>query len=476
VSPDAKTDVIASDAVLNCAAADASAEASYPIVIAGGALNTVAGANYRIAARVNGVLTISRTGTSVPPGGSLVGGGGGGGGSESAAPATVTAGGSVTIDFTRSGDSVTLEITDAKADEIIANSGATAAIDLSDMTGATTAVLPTAALSKFADADLAVEIKLPRGAVTLDAAAVKSLVSQAGGSDVSVGIKPVALSSLDARLQAPADATVFDISVLSAGSNVTSFGDGQLTVALSYTLKAGQKAAGIVVWRLDEGGNVRLPSAYDAGTKTVTFTTDHLSLYAIAYDAEAADAWVNPFTDVRATDWFFEDVEYAVTNGLFNGTSASTFSPNGAMTRGMIVTVLGRLAGADVNAYTASSFNDVAPGQYYAAYVEWAKDNGIVNGVGDGKFAPNAEVTRQDLATLLARYADFSGEQFPVTLQYATFADDASIADYAKRAVEILYTGGIVSGKPDNLFDPRGNATRAETAAMLHRYSNAVGR
>ena len=123
-----------------------------------------------------------------------------------------------------------------------------------------------------------------------------------------------------------------------------------------------------------------------------------------------------------------------------------------------------------LRSYTAGSFGDVTAGQYYAAYAEWAKENGIVNGVGGGNFAPGAEITRQDLAVLLSRYAEFAGEQFPVTLQYATFADDDLIADYARIAVERLYCGGIVSGKPDNAFDPRGNATRAEVAAMLQRF------
>ena len=192
-----------------------------------------------------------------------------------------------------------------------------------------------------------------------------------------------------------------------------------------------------------------------------------------AGDSSASGAsilWINPFADVNASDWFFDDVEYVVTKGLFNGTSAATFNPNASMTRGMLVTVLGRLADADVSAYTVGGFGDVQAGQYYAAYAEWAKENGIANGVGGGNFAPGAEITRQDLAVLLSRYAEFAGEQFPVTLQYATFADDDLIADYARIAVERLYCGGIVSGKPDNAFDPRGNATRAEVAAMLQRF------
>jgi hypothetical protein len=184
--------------------------------------------------------------------------------------------------------------------------------------------------------------------------------------------------------------------------------------------------------------------------------------------------WINPFADVKTSDWFYGDVRYAHENGLFAGTSATTFSPNTPMTRGMLVTVLGRLYGVDVNAYTSSGFDDVKPGEYYASYVEWAKQSGIVSGIGGNKFSPDAEITRQDLAVVITRYADFAKKQFPVTLQYAVFADEADIAEYAKNAVQTLYCGSIVSGKANNLFDPKGSATRAEVAAILSRFIEAV--
>jgi hypothetical protein len=186
------------------------------------------------------------------------------------------------------------------------------------------------------------------------------------------------------------------------------------------------------------------------------------------------DEWNNMFTDVRSSDWFYNDVRYVQENQLFAGTSADTFSPNIPMTRGMIVTVLGRLYGADAGAYAPSGFEDVEAGQYYAPYIEWAKRSGIVSGVGDNRFAPDATITRQDLAVIVTNYAKFAGKQFPVTLQYQTFADESGIAGYAKNAVQTLYGGVIISGKGNNLFDPQGPATRAEVASMLHRFIEAV--
>jgi hypothetical protein len=180
------------------------------------------------------------------------------------------------------------------------------------------------------------------------------------------------------------------------------------------------------------------------------------------------------FYDVKSTDWFRDDVEYVVKNGLFNGVSATSFAPHTSMSRGMIVTALGRLAGADMSAYTSSSFGDIAAGQYYSAYVEWAKANGIVNGVGGNSFAPDREVSRQDFAVILVRYAEFAKKSLRTARQPITFADEAQIAGYAKNAVRVLSGSDIVNGMGKNTFGPGRSATRAEVAAMLHRFAEAT--
>jgi hypothetical protein len=105
----------------------------------------------------------------------------------------------------------------------------------------------------------------------------------------------------------------------------------------------------------------------------------------------------------------------------------------------------------------------------YAAYVEWARAAGIVSGVGDNLFDPDAPVSRQDLAVILHNYISFADKELPAKREYAGFADDADIAAYAGDAVRALYGAGVINGRPGNLFDPKGTATRAEVAAMLHR-------
>jgi hypothetical protein len=181
----------------------------------------------------------------------------------------------------------------------------------------------------------------------------------------------------------------------------------------------------------------------------------------------------NPFADVKESDWFFDNMMFAYTHGLFAGTSDTTFSPNTSMTRGMIVTVLYRLAGEPAVSGT-NPFSDVKDGTLYTDAVAWAAANGIVSGIGGGKYAPDAPITRQDLAVILMRYANFAGVKLPVTREYVSFLDDADIANYAKEAIEAFFKAGIINGKPGNEVDPTGTATRAEVAAMLHRFLEAM--
>jgi hypothetical protein len=158
---------------------------------------------------------------------------------------------------------------------------------------------------------------------------------------------------------------------------------------------------------------------------------------------------------------------YVYTHKLIDGTARDLFSPHAQMTRGMIATVLWRLAGEpDAGEY---SFADVSSGAYYAKAMNWARENGILGGFGGGFFAPDVPVTREQLAAILLRYINYSSYEYTVTEEYRLFADEAQIADYAKNAVQVLNKLGILGGRGDGVIDPRGQATRAEVAAMMHR-------
>ena len=175
------------------------------------------------------------------------------------------------------------------------------------------------------------------------------------------------------------------------------------------------------------------------------------------------------FSDVKTGAWYSKNVKYVVENGLMNGTSKNAFSPDVNLTRAMLVTILYRQAGSPNVSKLANPFSDVKDGQFYTKAVKWAAANKIVQG-SNGKFSPNDNITRQDFAVILNRYAKLVSIKLPAKKGYKGFADKSNISSYAKNSVEALYKSGVVNGKTGNRFDPRGNTTRAESAAMLHRF------
>lgn len=169
--------------------------------------------------------------------------------------------------------------------------------------------------------------------------------------------------------------------------------------------------------------------------------------------------------------WAKESIGFVTKKGLFRGTGNGKFSPDAPMTRGMFVTVLGRLAGIDPGAYTDGGFADVKDGSYYLPYIRWAEKNGIVHGVGNGRFAPDHPITREQMAAVLAGYAASSGLALPQKEQKSDFADGAAISGYAKDPVRSMQMAGILAGKGNGRFDPKETATRAEVSAVLMRFA-----
>ena len=181
-----------------------------------------------------------------------------------------------------------------------------------------------------------------------------------------------------------------------------------------------------------------------------------------------------PFTDVRESDWFYEDVAFAYENGLFAGTSDTTFSPNASMTRAMLVTVLYRLEGQPaVNG--RSGFSDVQYNGYYEDAVTWAADTGIANGTSTTTFSPNANVTREQMATILYRYAQHKKYNTAASSGLNGFTDHASVSGYAAASLEWAVAEKLVNGSAGKLM-PTGNATRAQVAAILHRFVENVAK
>jgi len=174
------------------------------------------------------------------------------------------------------------------------------------------------------------------------------------------------------------------------------------------------------------------------------------------------------FADVAQNAWYYEAVKYVKENGLFGGVSATEFAPNVALTRAMLVTVLYRAEG-EPEVEGESKFTDVADGQYYAKAVAWAQSNNIVNGISDTEFAPDANITREQMAAIIYRYASFKGaaEISDAALDYSDLSD---ISEWAESAVAFCKTKNIMTGKDNNEFKPLDKATRAEAATILQRY------
>ena len=176
-----------------------------------------------------------------------------------------------------------------------------------------------------------------------------------------------------------------------------------------------------------------------------------------------------PFADVSGSDWFYNDVRYVYEKGIMDGTGADRFSPNAPLTRAMIVTILYRMDGSPAMS-GASDFKDVDSNKWFAKAVAWAAANGIVNGYGSGLFGPNDPVTREQLAAILYRYAVYGG-MTAVTLEenLGSFADTAQLSAYAIQAMNWAVGQGLINGSGSNLV-PKAQATRAQVAAIIHRY------
>ncbi len=176
------------------------------------------------------------------------------------------------------------------------------------------------------------------------------------------------------------------------------------------------------------------------------------------------------FLDVSRVDWFYYDVRYVCENGLMNGTSRNRFSPYGTATRGMLVTILYRMEN-EPRCFGSAAFSDVKPGAYYEKAVVWASQNNIVSGYTDGTFRPDAPVTREQLASILYRYTLYRGQDVSAgeTTSLTGYGDAQAVSSYALPAMRWACGTGILQGANGKL-NPSGLATRAQLAAMLHRY------
>ena len=197
--------------------------------------------------------------------------------------------------------------------------------------------------------------------------------------------------------------------------------------------------------------------------------TKNMTVYAGWRADENLDIVVNPFTDVSEKDWFYNDAMFVYKNGLMLGTSKTLLSPHGTVTRGMMATILWRMEGSFAPK-VENSFTDVEAGMWYTDAITWTAENGIFAGYSKDKFGPDDPITREQLTAIFYRYADYKGYKLTVTGNLDKFEDADKITDYANTVMQWAVGNGLIKGKTETLLDPQGTATRAEIAAMLHRF------
>lgn len=304
--------------------------------------------------------------------------------------------------------------------------------------------------------------------VSFDQKAIQSISSQSDGN-VTITITPAKDLSMGAKALI-GTRPVYNITLSyvksSKAYSVTTFGNGRTTVSIPYTPDKNEALSCLYAVYVDDNGNATriTDSTYDTSSGCMRFTTAHFSIYGVGYTAPSTK-----FTDI-SKHWAKESIDYMVVRGLLDGTSDTTFSPNTAMSRGMLVTILGRLSGTDISGYKSSNFTDVISDKYYLPYIEWAYQKGIVTGIGNKQFAPDKAITREEVALILQRYAKATGYSLPVTCEAVIFTDSSDIGSSFTGAVKAMQQAGILNGKSNSSFNPKRTASRAEVSAMLYRY------
>lgn len=261
------------------------------------------------------------------------------------------------------------------------------------------------------------------------------------------------------------------------GDTVTgSIGSGLIWTSGSGMVRGGALVDATVGSEVAVGGALSIGHRYLAGTDVMLVVTSSTAQWMTegewtitSGDPVQLPAEL-PFTDVAQEAWYFDDVAYVYRNGLFNGESPVSFAPENRMERCMMTTVLHRLAGKPEVSYSAL-FQDIPEGEWYTAGTVWAGSLGVVSGVAPGRFDPFANVTRQEIAVILHRYAERMGCDTSASASLSGFRDAEAVDSWGIQAMSWAVGMGILNGS-DGALLPNGDATRAEVAAMLHRFAN----
>ncbi len=343
--------------------------------------------------------------------------------------------------------------------------------------------LPKAAVNEIAEkttASLVIETKT--ASVEVPTAVLNEIAAQAGGAsvEISVALKTADTAEVKEAIAVMGDkigsdvvtenAAVAEITVVSGNEKITTFGGKSINASVSVDGKKGfTEGKKYLTLVISENGKRELL----AGKCTLDASGKLTVGVEVGHLSTfvVLDKELKSFADADA-HWSAKAVDFAVANGLMNGISDTAFNPNATLNRAMLVTVLYRLAGSPAASKSAiaAEFDDIEAGNWYTDAVLWAASNGIVTGKSETTFAPLDNITREQFATMLMRYCSFAGIDTGKMADLSGFTDNETISSYAKDALSWANSSGIITGRTETTIAPKGSATRGEAATMLMRF------
>lgn len=315
----------------------------------------------------------------------------------------------------------------------------------------------------LADAGQGAMIPAPSATVTFDAKAINSINNASLTGDVVLTIETLDPSTLTSEQQKRVgDHPVYDFTLTKGDQQISNLNGGHVKISIPYTLKDGENPHQVVIYYLTNDGALKtVKGHYDANSKCVVFETTHFSSYAVGYNPVS-------FSDIASDAWYKDAVDFIAAREITTGVGNDLFAPENTLTRAQFIVMLMRAYGIEPDEDIVENFDD-AGDTYYTGYLSAAKRLGISNGIGNNLYAPDQEITREQMFTLLYRTLEILGElpDDDTGNTLANYSDAGIISEYALDAMEALVACGIVNGS-DGMLDPAGNSTRAQMAQVLY--------
>lgn len=327
-------------------------------------------------------------------------------------------------------------------------------------------------------------VKLSDGVIAFDDIALSTISTEMIGNNLTLNLEKISQTMLNSKqhdaLNDKDVLGIYDVYLTSGNKRISDFKNGIVRIELPYKLNSNQFGSGLEVWYVADSGEIdMMPTKYI--NSNIVFTTNHFSNYVIAYNdknvilCDKGDSCIlKKFSDIDVSAWYHDGLHWAVENNILNGIGFGKLSPNGETSRAMIVTMLWRLENSPIVSYD-TKYSDVPIDQWYSNAVNWATSVGIVMGY-DGRFSPNDAVTREQLVTILWRYAKYKGVDVSVgeDTNILSYGDAFDISEWAIPAMQWACGSGIVEGydkNNDRVLGPQDVSNRAVVATMLMRFS-----